>query len=225
MSHLHIPDGVLPWIVWAPAWLLAVLLLALAAWITRRATPQQVAFRGTLGALVLAAMMLTLPLGPFEYHLSLIGLLGTLLGPAGAFEALFVVSAILGFAGHGGITVIGLNALVLGAGAAVARPLHRALTPRIGAANALAVAAGASQAVSGAAWAIVMVLVLKRMPGSWGGSTTLAGVAAIAALIWISGIVVETVVAAGLGRFLARVKPELLAGDAAAARRAEGAAA
>ena len=86
MSHLHIPDGVLPWIVWAPAWLLAVLLLGFSAWLSRRATPQQVALRGTLGALVLAAMLLTLPLGPFEYHLSLIGLLGTLLGPAGAFE-------------------------------------------------------------------------------------------------------------------------------------------
>ncbi len=225
MSHLHIPDGVLPWLVWAPAWLLAVLLLVVAAWSSRRASPQQIAYRGTLGALVLAAMMLTLPLGPFEYHLSLIGVLGTLLGPAGAFEALFVVSAILGFAGHGGITVIGLNALVLGAGAAVARPLHRALSPRLGAARALAVAAGAAQAVSGAAWVLVMVLVLKRMPSGFGGSTTFAAVAGIAAFIWVAGIVVETFVASGLGRFLVRVKPEMLTPVVAPPPRAQGASA
>src|SRR5262245_35782739 len=143
MSHLHIPDGVLPWIAWVPAWVLALAVLVVTAFASRRASPRDIALRGTLGALVLAAMSLTLPLGPFEYHLSLLGVLGVLAGPAAAFEAVFVVSAILALAGHGGLTVIGLNALVLGAGAAVARPLHRVLAPRLGAATALAVAAAA----------------------------------------------------------------------------------
>ena len=167
MSHLHIPDGVLPWSVWAPAWLLALLVLVGAALAARRATPQQVAWRGTLGALVLAAMALELPLGPLDYHLSLLGVLGALTGPAAAFEVLFVVAAILAFAGRGGLTVIGLNALVLGAGAAVGRPVHRTLAPRIGAARSLAVAAAAAQAVAGAAWVGVMLLCLSRV--SFGG--------------------------------------------------------
>ena len=214
MSHLHLPDGVLSWAVWAPAWLLAIVLLGIAAFASRHASPQQVAYRGTLGALVLAAMTLTLPLGPFEYHLSLLGVLGVLAGPAGAFEALFVVSAILAFAGHGGLTVIGLNALVLGAGAAVGRPVYAALSPRLGVAGALAVAAGASQAVAGAAWTLVMIACLERMPGAFGARTTIAWIAGGAALMWLIGVTVETLVALGLGRFLARVKPELLPGGA-----------
>src|SRR5437762_11065733 len=119
MSHLHIPDGVLPWTVWAPGLALAVLGLLASAWALRNASPREIAYRGSLGALVLAAMALAVPLGPVEYHLGLLGPLGVLLGAAASFEALFVVSAILAFAGHGGLTVVGLNTLVLGAGAAV----------------------------------------------------------------------------------------------------------
>jgi cobalt/nickel transport system permease protein len=214
MSHLHLPDGVLPWTVWAPAWLLAIAMLALAAWVSRHAAPQQIAYRGTLGALVLAAMTLTLPLGPFEYHLSLLGVLGVLAGPAGAYEALFVVSAILAFAGHGGLTVIGLNVLVLGAGAAIARPVHVALAPRIGLAKALAVAAAASQAVAGTVWSLVMLASLQRLPSEFGRGATLGWIAAAMALMWIVGVTVETLVALGLGRFLVRVKPDLLPGGA-----------
>ena len=79
--------------------------------------------------------------------------------------------------------------------------------------------------MAGAAWVLVMVLVLKRMPGSFGGRTTLAGVIGVAALIWLGGVVVETFVAAGLGRFLARVRPELLERSGAPLPRAEGRAA
>jgi ABC-type Co2+ transport system permease subunit len=213
MSHLHIPDGVLPWTVWAPAWLMAVIVLGLAAVASRRATPRQIAYRGTLGALVLAAMTLALPLGPLEYHLSLLGVLGALVGPAAAFEALFVVSAILAFAGHGGLTVVGLNALVLGAGAAVGRPVHRALVARLGPARSIAVAAAAGQAVAGGVWTLVMLVCLSRTPG-FGAQATLPWAGGLAALVWIVGVAVESVVAFGLGRFLARVKPELLPGGA-----------
>jgi ABC-type Co2+ transport system permease subunit len=212
MSHLHIPDGVLPWIVWAPAWLLAVLVLGFSAWSSRGVAPQQIATRGTLGALVLAAMTLTLPLGPLEYHLSLLGVLGVLAGPAGAFEALFVVSAILAFAGHGGLTVIGLNALVLGAGAAVARPVYVALRPRLGAPRALAAAAAVSQSVAGVAWTLVMLACVRRMPAAFDPRISLAWIVAIAAGAGVLGVTVETFVALGLGRFLERVKPELLPG-------------
>ena len=212
MSHLHIPDGVLPWMVWAPAWLLALVVLGLSAWASRHAAPRQIAYRGTLGALVLAAMTLTLPLGPLEYHLSLLGVLGVLAGPAGAFEALFIVSAILAFAGHGGLTVIGLNALVLGAGAAVGRPVYTALAGRFGAPRALAAAAAASQTVAGGAWTVVMLACLGRMPALFDPRVSLLWIVGIAVTVGIFGVTVETLVALGLGRFLERVKPELLPG-------------
>ena len=122
MSHLHIPDGVLPAALWLPGLVTAVLLILVSARSLRQESPQQVAYQGALGALVLAAMAVQVPLGPIEYHLSLVGPIGVLLGPASSFQVMFVASAVLAFLGHGGLTVIGLNALVLGAGSALARP-------------------------------------------------------------------------------------------------------
>src|SRR5436190_2134423 len=55
MSHLHIPDGVLPAALWLPGLVTAVLLILVSARSLRQESPQQVAYQGALGALVLAA--------------------------------------------------------------------------------------------------------------------------------------------------------------------------
>lgn len=209
MSHLHIPDGVLPWHVWGVAWIAAIGVLLLAGMLERNATPRDIALRGSIGALVLAAMTLTIPVGPLEYHLSLLGPVGVLLGVTASFEVLFIVASILAFAGHGGFTVIGLNALLLGTGAAIARPVFRLAAPRAGAAAGLAIAAAVSQAVAGALWAAVMLLALRDAPA---GRAVLGWAGGVAAALWAGGVVVETLVALAVGRFLARVKPELLPG-------------
>ncbi len=133
MSHLHIPDGLLPLAVWVPGLVLALALLVLSGRAGDRDLRRRLGYQSALGALVLAAMSVEIPLGPFEYHLSLIGPLGVLLGPAGAYQVVFVAVTILAFMGHGGFTVIGLNALVLGAGAALARPLYGAFAARLAA--------------------------------------------------------------------------------------------
>ena len=219
MSHLHIPDGVLAWWVWAPGLALALLLLVLASRRTGQADGVQVALRGALGGLVLAAMAVELPLGPVDYHLSLAGPLGVLLGAAGAFQVLFVVSAILALAGHGGFTVIGLNALVLGSGAALARPLYRALRTHRSPAMSLALAAGAAQGVSGLAWFAVVGLALRF--GVAAAPARLGVLSGIALPLWIVGLLLEGAVGYGLGRFLAKVRPDLLPGvDALAAPHA-----
>jgi len=217
VSHLHIPDGVLPVPIWGAAWAVALLVLVLSAMMSRRIRPQEIAYRGALGALLLAAMALTVPLGPVEYHVGLIGPVGVLLGAAGAFEVLFIVSAILALAGHGGLTVIGLNALLLGAGAAIARPIYLAVRPRTSPATALALASAASQAFAGTAWVAVMAFALRG--GAGPRHAALPWAAGVAAALWIGGLVVETLVGRGLGRFLARVKPELLPGEAAVVAR------
>ena len=103
MSHLHIPDGVLPPWLWASGVLLALLLLALSARAGGAPRGAEIAFRGALGGIVLLAMAIEIPLGPIEYHLSLVGPAGVLLGPAGAFQVMFVVCAILAFARARGI--------------------------------------------------------------------------------------------------------------------------
>lgn len=208
MSHLHIPDGVLPVWLWASGLGVALVLLAL----TRSRGAQSgasVAYRGALGGIVLLAMAIEIPLGPIEYHLSLVGPVGALLGPAGAFQVMFVVSAILALAGHGGLTVVGLNALVLSSGAALARPLDRALSAKLSPAAALAISTAIAQAVSGLAWLAILGLALRLAPASH-AAPRVAVLAAFALPLWAAGIAAETAVAYGLGRFLSRVRPDLL---------------
>jgi cobalt/nickel transport system permease protein len=223
MTHLHIPDGVLPLVVWAPALGLALALLVASAWVTHREARPQLAFQSAIGALMLAAMAVELPLGPLEYHLSLVGPVGVLLGPAAAFQVVFVVSAMLALIGHGGLTVVGLNALVLGAGAVVARPFARLLSARLDAATAMAAATALAQSIAGALWLVVMAWGLRLGPrGRLLDSPASAGVLATLAIpLWAVGVVVETLVALGLGRFLSRVRPDLLSPPARLPRRGE----
>ncbi len=223
MSHLHVPDGLLPIWLWAPGFLLVLGLLVLSG---RSATPQRVAYQGALGALMLAAN--ALPLGPLEYHLTLSGPVGILLGPAGAFQAAFAVSAILALLGHGGLTVVGLNALVMGAGAATAYPVYSALVSALKPRWAMAWGTAAGQAVAGGLWLLVMAATVRFAPALGAApalhevsalsqaaahpAARLEVLAAFAFPLWLVGVAVEAAVAWGIGRFLERVHPALLPG-------------
>jgi cobalt/nickel transport system permease protein len=213
MSHLHIPDGVLPVAVWAPGLLVALLLLVLSARFLRGASRQRIAYQSALGALVLAVMAVEVPLGPLEYHLTLVGPVGVLLGPATIFQVVFVASAILALVGHGGLTVVGLNALVLGAGGALARPVYMLLARRFSAAASMAGATAVAQAISGALWLAVVGLGLRMGTAS---PARLGLVAGVAFPMWVAGIVIESAVAFGIARFIARVRPDLLPAGAGA---------
>jgi cobalt/nickel transport system permease protein len=219
VTHLHIPDGVLPWSLWVPGMALALAALALTAWLGRAAPRPNLAYQGAIGALMLAAMAIELPLGPLEYHLSLLGPAGALLGPIAAFQVVFVVSLMLALAGHGGLTVVGWNALVLGAGAALARPVARVLARRLSPAVSLAGATACAQAVAGLLWLAVMLVALRTgARARWldRGLGTLPVFMTLALPLWLVGVLVESAVAFGLGRFIARVRPDLLPGGAAA---------
>ena len=218
MSHLHIPDGLLPVWLWAAGLAAAALLLVRDSRRARRTSPQRIAYQGALGGLMLAAM--ALPLGPFEYHLTLAGPTGILLGGVGVFQVAFVVSAILALMGHGGLTGVGLNALVLGGGAFAAHLTYRALVGRLKPAASLTLGTAVGQALAGALWLAVMWLA-TRVPPAGGGSPVAVdarlGVLTVVVLpLWLVGIVIESLVAFGLGRFLARVRPGLLPGSGAA---------
>jgi cobalt/nickel transport system permease protein len=108
------PDGVLPlWLVLF-GWALTLPLLALSARALGRVEQQRrLPLIGVVAALMLVGM--TLELAPIGYHINLTVLGGILLRPAAGFIAAFVVDLILGLLGHGGITVVGLNTLVIGA--------------------------------------------------------------------------------------------------------------
>jgi len=113
MSHLHIPDGLipLPWILAGIGLTVLLVCVALRA-LKRRDRARVVPRIATLSALMLLAMGLPIPL--LGYHLNLTVLTGMIAGPAEGFIAALVVNLILALTAHGGITVVGLNTLIGG---------------------------------------------------------------------------------------------------------------
>lgn len=143
MSHIHIPDGVLPWWLWLSGWLLALGLLAVAS---RRATSAEsrraVPLIGAVSALVLVSMGSEIV--PLAYHINLTVIAGVLLGPwLGAISA-FIVVLILALLGHGGITVVGLNTLMIATEMALGWALVRGGTRLLGRARIRTVSAVAT---------------------------------------------------------------------------------
>jgi cobalt/nickel transport system permease protein len=115
---MHIPDGVLP--VWL--WILGLIIMAcaLAFCVFRLKTMdlrKKIPLLGAVSAVMLVAM--SLEILPLAYHINLSVVAGILLGPALGFLAAFITNLILALMGHGGVTVIGLNTLLLGSEAAL----------------------------------------------------------------------------------------------------------
>jgi cobalt/nickel transport system permease protein len=112
VSHIHIPDGVLPlWLI-AVGWVVAGALTALAV---RRAESHDLRRRvplvGAMAALMLVGM--SSEIIPIAYHINLTVLAGILLGPWLSIITALIVNVMLALVGHGGVTVIGLNTLVI----------------------------------------------------------------------------------------------------------------
>src|SRR5262245_10343872 len=155
MTHLHIADGVLPLWLWLGGLLGAALAVAIAAFRHRNDRADRLTLLGALCAVMLAAM--AVPLGPFG-HLSFAPMVAILLGPGLGVVAAALVGAILALLGHGGLTVVGLNTLVLGAGMVLARPVFVALRGRFSPGRAGAIATVVSLVASVAALCVVIAL-------------------------------------------------------------------
>jgi cobalt/nickel transport system permease protein len=113
MSHIHLPDGVLPFAWWFLGDLVALgwLLLALRR-VGRLGQRPPLPLLGALGACMLLTM--SVPLGPLPLHLNLTVLTGILAGPWLGYITVLLVTAMLSLMGHGGLTVFGINSLILG---------------------------------------------------------------------------------------------------------------
>lgn len=218
MSHLHIPDGVLPPVLWIAGLLLAAILLF---WSSRASQPggaRLVAFQSSLVGIMLAVMALPVPITAFDYCMTLAGPVGVLLGAASSFQVSFVVTLILALLGQGGFTVVGLNALVLGLGAATARPIYLRSVGALGPARAMALATALSQLLSTAFWVVLLLLSVKLTPAVAGEhplAHTLVTVwhrtgAAIIIPLLLLAVALESFLGYGLAHFLSRVRPELL---------------
>jgi cobalt/nickel transport system permease protein len=112
MSHIHLPDGVLPVWLWVSGLVVTILI---GAFLFRSFKKERVPKRLPLLGMMAAVMVLgaSVEIVPIAYHINLTVISGILLGPSLIFQATLVVNVILALFGHGGITVIGLNTLTL----------------------------------------------------------------------------------------------------------------
>ena len=125
MSHIHIPDGVLPlWIVLL-GWAVAAVMVGLSVWRLRGDASRRVPLLGVMAALMLVSM--STEIVPIAYHLNLSVLAGIVLGPAYGVLAALIVNFVLALFGHGGITVVGLNTVVVGSETVIGSLLFKGL--------------------------------------------------------------------------------------------------
>ena len=112
MTHMHIPDGILPIWIWVAGFIIMAFTLGFSLYRLRAMDmKKKIPLLGALSAAMLVGM--SLPILP-GYHINLSVVTGILIGPSLGFVAAFIANFILALMGHGGITVIGLNTLLLG---------------------------------------------------------------------------------------------------------------
>ncbi|HHH36919.1 MAG TPA: cobalt transporter CbiM [Gammaproteobacteria bacterium] len=200
---MHISDGILT----APvltAGFAATGVLAAAT--MRNMDMEEVPKISVITAVFFVASSIKVPMGPASVHLILNGLVGVVLGIR-AFPAILlglVLQAII--FGHGGLTVIGINALMMGGGGLIAYLLwqqrHRFNFKRkIFVFGALAGAAGVFSS------GVILALALMTTGEAF------YTVAEAVLLAHIPIMLVEAGVVGACAEFLQKVKPEILAGQ------------
>ncbi len=112
MSHIHIPDGTMPIEFWLTGYIFTIAILAFVVkTIDKEKVKKIIPYTGVAAALMLISM--SVPIFVVPIHISLAVLIGILLGPKLGILVAFIVSMILALFGHGGITIVGLNTLIM----------------------------------------------------------------------------------------------------------------
>lgn len=217
MTHMHIPDGVLPLWLWLSG--LAVMIGALAFCLYRLRTmdmKRKIPLLGALSAAMLVAM--NLEIVPIAYHINLSVVTGILLGPTLGFTAAFLANLILSLLGHGGITVMGLNTLMLGSEAVLGHTFFYLIPPRVPVFWRAAIATVMTLALT-TLLLIGIVAASQLDPAVFtheedhaGGTAegTVGRFALMVLLLGSLGWLLESGITGAVVRFISQVKPELL---------------
>jgi len=112
VSHIHIPDGVLPAWLWISGWILTIAIVFVSGRLAERSdVRRKVPLLAVISALMLVSM--SSEIVPLAYHVNLTVIAGVLLGPVLSVIAAFIVEVVLAMLGHGGVTVLGLNTVMI----------------------------------------------------------------------------------------------------------------
>ena len=212
---MHIPDGIVPLPVVAAGYVLSG---GLAWYSIRRIRQSGNHADGVARAALLTAAFFTLsavhlPLPPTSVHLVLNGLMGILLGWY-AFPAILVglfFQAVL--FGHGGITTLGINGVIVGMPALVSYGLFHVGAGRsragYGQGTIFGFLAGAVAPVLSVL--LFVAIVLGTLPAELSRATEIRAVTILAAA-YVPLVLFEGVLAALVVAFISRIRPTMLRG-------------
>ncbi len=208
---MHIPDGILPVSFAAGGWIAAGALVALSVRrIEARPDPRAGVPRAAMmTAVFFAASLVHIPVPPTSVHLMLSGLMGAMLGwfaiPA-IMVGLFFQAVMFG---HGGLTTLGVNGIILGLPALAAFGLTRLFAGSGGSLVRILVAFAAGAGGVALGVALFTAILLAGMPAELDAGSERAAILALA-LAHLPLIVAEGLVTVAVLGFLERVSPELL---------------
>ncbi len=205
---VHISDGVLSLPVLAAGWAITGVLIAVTLWWSKRkgSIIEEIPRLSVMTSAFFVASLLHIAIGPTSVHLILSGLVGVILGIL-AYPAIFIGLILQAFLfGHGGVTTIGINTVVMGIPALIAYGIFKAGSRldflRKGVSEAIfgAIAGGVAVAL-----AVLFLVICLLTTGK-----EFSGVASLVAVAHIPIIIIEAVIVGSVVAFLARVKPELI---------------
>ena len=197
---MHIAEGILPLYLLGSG---AALGLAGTAVGLQRTEQDEIPMAGIMAAAFFVASLIHVPLGPTSVHLLLLGLVGLLTGWA-CFPAILIALLLQAmFFQYGGLTVLGINTLIMALPALLAyllcSPMVRSAKQPVMVAGAFIAGAGSILA-AGLLTATALALAGKAfLPAA---KTVLAAHIPVAAM---EGIITVAVVG-----FIRRVKPEMI---------------
>ncbi len=200
---MHISDGILSGPVLAAGFGGAAVLAAITM---RRMDMEEIPKISVITSVFFVSSLIHVPVGPSSVHLILNGLVGIVLGMR-AFPAILlgiILQAIL--FGHGGVSVIGVNSVMMGSGGLLAFGVWQLrhyfkFSHKEEVFGALA--GGTGVLVSGLILALALLTTGEEF----------AATAGLVLAAHVPIIIIETIVVGACAGFLTRVKPQLLAGN------------
>lgn len=218
MTHMHIPDGILPVWLWMSGFFLMFIALGISlAQLKEIDMKVKLPLLAGLTAAMLVAM--SLEIIPPAYHINLSVVTGILLGPALGFVSAFIANVMLALVGHGGVTVIGLNTMLLGAEAVLGHGLFTAIGGRmpifwraaISTVITLLITTGFLIGIVAASGADLGFLTTAHDRGEIpAGRVSVLRFAAMALGFGAVGWIIEAAITGAVVKFIAQVKPDIL---------------